>query len=249
MNAAFLTFTCRRDADLVPLWAHSVRRLLPDAPLVAAVDRADADMPLPRKVTRLVTDFDRKGNLNGIEAVAGILGCLLQVAEWTGLPVVKMDCDTVLTGASWLDELDFVDYVGFEGGHALTATGICYAMTEDAARRILRRISPWPWMTSGKFPEDQTICSLALLYLNAVRLHPWAGGQKVLAFMPSHFGAPEVLLKAGAAIHCGQANALARYGTELLRAHLVRRMMLATLRALSRNQPGGSPSCSASAVM
>lgn len=249
MNAAFLTFTCRRDADLVTLWAHSVRRLLPDAPLVAAVDRADADMPLPRKVTRLVTDFDRKGNLNGIEAVAGILCCMQRVAEVTGLPVVKMDCDTVLTGTRWLAELGYLDYVGFEGGHPLTATGICYGLTGEGARKILRRISPWPWQTSGKFPEDQTIFSLAQMYLDSVRLHPWAGGQQVLAFMPSHFGEPEALLKAGAAVHCGQANALERYGPELLRAHLVRRMMLTTLRTLSRNQPGGSPSCSASAVI
>ncbi len=234
MNAAFLTFTCRRDADLVPLWAQSVRRLLPDAPLVAAVDRVDADMPLPRKVARLVTDFDRKGNLNGIEAVAGILGCIQHVAELTGLPVVKMDCDTVLTGANWLSDLDLVDYVGFEGGPALTATGICYAMTGDAARTILRRISPWPWQTSGKFPEDQTIFSLSLMYLQAVRLYPWGSGEKVLAFMPSHFSAPEVLLKACAAVHCGQAKALEKYGSELRRVHLVRRMMLTTLRALVR---------------
>lgn len=249
MNAAFLTFTCSRDAALVPLWAHSVRRLLPAAPLVAAVDRADADMPLPRKVARLVTDFDRQGNLNGIEAVAGILCCMQRVAEVTGLPVVKMDCDTVLTGTRWLAELGYLDYVGFEGGCPLTATGICYGLTGEGASKILRRISPWPWQSSGKFPEDQTIFSLAQLYLSAVRLHPWTGGQHVLAFMPSHFGQPEVLLNAAVAIHCGQAQALAAYGSHLCRAHLVRRMMLTTLRTLARNQPGGSPSCSASADM
>ena len=234
MNAAFLTFTCRRDADLVPLWAHSIRRLLPDAPLIAAVDRADEDMPLPRKVTRLVTDFDRRGNLNGVEAIAGILGCIRLVGEATGLPVVKIDCDTVLTGAAWLDELGVRDYVGFEGGHALTSTGICYGMTAAGAAKILQGISPWPWQTGGKFPEDQTIYALAQMYTRA-RLHPWAGGEKVLAFMPSHFGQPEVLRKAAVAIHCGQAQALEAYGSHLCRTHLVRRMMLTTLRALARS--------------
>ena len=234
MNAAFLTFTCRRDADLVPLWAHGIRRVLPDAPLIAAVDRVDEDMPLPRKVARLVTDFDRRGNLNGIEAVAGILGTIRQVAELTGLPVVKMDSDTVLAGGAWLNELATRDYVGFEGGHALTATGICYGMTGEGAEKIIRSISPWPWQTDGKFPEDQTIFSLAQMYTRA-RLHPWNGGHHVLAFMPPHFGQPDALRKAWAAIHCGQAQALAAYGSHLSRTHLVRRMMLTTLRTLSRS--------------
>lgn len=232
MTAAFLTFTCSRDAALVPLWAHAIRRLCPASPLVVAVDRADADMPLPRKVTRFVTDFDRQGNLNGLEAVAGILGTIAAVGQGFGLPVVKIDTDTILTGCSWLDEFEESDYIGFEGGYPLTATGICYGMTSAGAQRIIAGSSPWPWQSSGKLPEDQTICSLALLHGRA-RLHPWDGGRHVLAFMPGHFGRPEVLRKADAAIHCGQATALAKYGSELNRTHLVARMMRATLRCLS----------------
>ena len=242
MNAAFLTFTCARDADLVPLWAHSIRRLLPDAPLIAAVDRADEGMPLPRKVTRLVTDFDRQGNLNGVEAIAGILASIKLVGQITGLPVVKMDSDTVLTGAGWLEELAVRDYVGFEGGIALTATGICYGMTAAGAAKILQGISPWPWQTGGKFPEDQTIYALAQMYTRA-RLHPWGKGEHVLAFMPSHFGHPDALRKAGAAIHCGQAQALEAYGSHLQRAHLVRRMMLTTLRALAMSARHADQTC------
>ncbi len=242
MNAAFLTFTCSRDADLVPLWAHSIRRLLPDAPLIAAVDRADEDMQLPRKVTRLITDFDRQGNLNGVEAIAGILASIKLVGQTTGLPVVKMDSDTVLTGAGWLEELAVRDYVGFEGGIALTATGICYGMTEAGADKILRSITPWPWQTDGKFPEDQTIFSLAQMYTRA-RLHPWGKGEHVLAFMPSHFGRPDALRKAGVAIHCGQAQALEAYGSHLQRSHLVRRMMLTTLRALGRSARHADQTC------
>lgn len=231
MNAAFLTFTCARDADLVPLWAHAIRRFCPEAPLIAAVDRADATMPLPRKVTRFVTDFDRQGNLNGVEAIAGILGSILEVAEATGLPVVKIDSDTVLSGAAWLQELALVDYVGFEGGIPLHASGMCYALTRSGVEKILRGISPWPWQTNGKLPEDQTICTLALMHARA-RIHPWHGGDHVLAFMPSHFGDPTALRKAQAAIHCGQANALDKY-PGLDRSHLVARMMRTTLRCLS----------------
>lgn len=231
MNAAFLTFTCARDAALVPLWAQAIRRLCPAAPLVAAVDRADADMPLPRKVTRFVTEFDRRGNLNGIPAIAGILGAMLDVARHTGLPVVKIDSDTVLSGAAWLHDLERFDYVGFEGGIPLHASGMCYALTQTGIEAILRGISPWPWQTQGQLPEDQTICTLALMHARA-KIHPWAGGEHVLAFMPPHFGRPTVLRKAQTAIHCGQAGALAKY-PGLDRTHLVFRMMRTTLRCLS----------------
>jgi ABC-type arginine transport system permease subunit len=107
-------------------------------------------------------------------------------------------------------------------------------MTEAGADKILRSITPWQWQTDGKFPEDQTIYALAQMYTRA-RLHPWAGGEHVLAFMPSHFGHSEVLRKAAVAIHCGQAQALEAYGPHLQRAHLVRRMMLTTLRTLPRS--------------
>ena len=70
------------------------------------------------------------------------------------------------------------------------------------------------------------------------RLHPWEGGAHELAFMPSHFGQPEVLRKAAVAIHCGQAQALAAYGSHLCRTHLVRRMMLTTLRTFARKSAG-----------
>lgn len=238
MTAAFLTFTCARDADLIPLWAESVRRLLPRAPLYCAVDQQDADMPLPKKCHRIVTGFDRRGNLNGIVAVAGILATLHAVAAATGLPVVKIDCDTVLTGSQWLSAFEDpqLDYIGFEGGHPLTATGICYAFSPHGAQKILRAITPWPWQKNGKFPEDQTICSLALLHTNAW-LQPWAQGSHVLAFSPAHFGAPSLLTACDVAVHCGQATTLAAYGANLNRTHLVARQMRTTLRALKHVKP------------
>ena len=248
MNAAFLTFTCARDADLVPLWAEGIRRILPDALLFCAVDHADADMPLPKKCRRLVTAFERRGNLNGIEAVAGILATAHSVAAATGLPVVKIDCDTVLTGSGWLTAFEDpqLDYLGFEGGHPLTATGICYAFGPRGPEKILRAISPWPWQQDGKFPEDQTICALAHLHANAW-LRPWAKGRHVLAFLPSHFGEPSSLAACSAAVHCGQATTLSAYGSTLQRAHLVARQMRATLRALKRARRAHMPSSPPSA--
>lgn len=238
MTAAFLTFTCARDADLVPLWAESVRRLLPAAPLYCAVDQEDAAMPLPKKCRRIVTCFDRRGNLNGITAVAGILATAHAVATATGLPVVKIDCDTVLTGSAWLRAFadPQLDYLGFEGGHPLTASGLCYAFGRRGAEKILRSITPWPWQREGKFPEDQTICALAHLHANAW-LQPWEGGRHILAFQPQNFGDPSPLAGCDVAVHCGQSTTLAAYGQDLLRAHLVARQMRTTLRALKHVKP------------
>lgn len=234
MKIAFITFTCARDASLVHLWAAAVRRLAPDALLVCAVDQADATMALPRKCLRVVTTFDRQGNLNGIPAVQGILGTLAAVGEELGADiVVKMDCDTVLTGASWLRWLEEVEFLGFEGGVPLTATGICYAVRTTAARRLADAVQPWRWRTTGKFPEDQTIFSLALLHTRA-RLVPWETGKMVQAFLPPHFQLPEIPLQACAAVHCGQAEFLAEYGSASTRAELVKSAMVCLLRAGAR---------------
>lgn len=231
MTAVFLTFTCARDEILVPIWAAAVRRLVPAAELVCCVDQTDAGMKLPRKCHRWVSNFCRNGNLNGVEAVRGILATIAEVGDvFDADVVVKMDCDTVLTGASWLTWLKEVDYVGFEGGCPLTATGICYAMRPEVARGILRAVTPWPWNTNGKLPEDQTICSLATLYSRA-RLVQWRRGFYVQAFLPGHFGCPEVPLRAAAAVHCGQAEFLSVYGEGLERAALVRRAMICLLKA------------------
>lgn len=234
MKTAFITFTCARDADLVHLWAAAVRRLAPDAMLVCAVDQADASMPLPRKCRRVVTTFDRQGNLNGVPAVQGILRTLATVGEELEAEVVvKMDCDTFLTGASWLNWLETLEYVGFEGGTPLTATGICYAMRTSAVRRLADAVQPWPWQTKGKMPEDQTIYSLAMLHTRGILCH-WANGQQVQAFLPAHFQMPEIPLQAQVAVHCGQAEFLADYGQKADRTALVARAMLCLLRAGAR---------------
>lgn len=234
MKTAFLTFTCSRDASLVHLWAAAVRRLAPDALLVCAVDQADATMALPRKCRRIVTTFDRQGNLNGIPAVQGILCTLASVGEEFGAEVVvKMDCDTFLTGASWLRWLEAVDFLGFEGGVPLTATGICYAVRTAAARRMADAVQTWRWRTTGKFPEDQTIFSLSMMHTNSA-LVPWSNGAMVQAFLPTHFHLPEIPLQAGAAVHCGQAEFLAEYGSSSNRAALIKSAMVSLLRAGAR---------------
>lgn len=234
MKPIFLVVTCRRDEALLPIWAQGVRRLVPDAILVAAVDAAEADMVLPKKIHRVITHFARNGNLNGLDAVIGILRLIAEIGEkFGGGPVIKLDSDTVLTGGNWLHLLDHTEYLGFEGGPPLVATGICYALHPTAARRILAASDPWPWQKNSKFPEDFTIFTLATLFCQTVLL-PWSGGRWVQSFLPGHFGAPEIPLAAAAAVHCGQTEFLVTYDAALDRAAMVRRAMLCLLRAGKR---------------
>lgn len=213
--AAFLAFTCARDADLLPLWAEAIQRAAPGAPMFAAVDAADADMQLPADVRRLVTSFPRNGTLNGQDAVLGILSTINEVAHATSLPVVKIDSDTLLAGAQWLEYLTShdLDAVFFEGGYTTTATGICYAIAPRMAEALVKLNRRWPWLPSDRCPEDRTICHLATLAaagsatLRAALL-PWDSARYVLAFRADQFHRPLPLYIPAAAVHCGQIEYL-----------------------------------------
>lgn len=206
---------------------------------MAAVDEADADMKLPGGVARVITRFDRRGNLNGGAAVQGILAVLAATGEAGATVAVKIDSDTVLTGVQWLEplfEADGPGYVGLEAESGLTATGIAYALRPEYAARCLELATPWRWQTQGHLPEDRLICSLAGLAGGAMLL-PWGGGEWCAAYMPVYFSNADTLRGVRAAVHCGQAQALEVYGGGLERAVLVRRMMRAVLAELYR-RPG-----------
>jgi hypothetical protein len=242
MRTLFVTFTCRRDLPLLPLWAESIRRAAaashhPRPILIAALDHLDpaADAPLPRGIHRHVTTFERKGNLNGVPAVTGILSTLYSLAQQHRCQVaVKVDSDTILTRLQWLEPAHHTPaagYIGLEGEAPLSATGIAYALRADYLAHLLSHVIPWPWHTSGHLPEDRTICSLATLHRRAVLL-PWSGGKYCAAFMPHYFSDPSPLRTVAAAIHCGQASALQTYGSAIPRTTLVARQMRACLRCL-----------------
>lgn len=234
----FVTFTCRRDEILLPVWAEGIRRACArdgvEPVMVAAVDAGDADMVLPQGVARVITRFERRGNLNGAAAVQGILGTLAAAGEAFGAPAVKMDTDTVLTGTGWLAclrEAEGPGYVGLEAESTLSATGIAYGFRPGYARACLEVATPWRWGTQDGMPEDRLVCSLALMWGRG-RLLPWGGGEWCAAFVPWYFTEAGALRGVQAAVHCGQAAPLAAYGAGVERAVLVRRMMRRVLREL-----------------
>jgi hypothetical protein len=105
--------------------------------VVWAIDRAEA-VAVPEGVAFIHTHFERRGNLNGIACVIGILETLAAVgagADW----VLKVDSDAMLLTLQWLlDRLE--DLVGFTYAPSRGETGIfgfCYAFQPPALPRFL----------------------------------------------------------------------------------------------------------------
>jgi len=227
----YLTFTCRRDADLLPLWAAGIRRVDPSATLVAAVDEADRDMPLPSGVHRLATNFDRGGNLNGLACCTGIVATCLHLATLTGSPVCKIDSDTILLGDDWLSPMiaGNYDYIGYEGCIPLCASGLCYAITAPGARILLRELENWRW-SRNNLPEDRTISRLAIMLLrDRALLVPWGRGEHIISFTAACYGTPTAITAADVAVHCAQDTLIAGYGSAP-RTAITRRAMRHVLR-------------------
>ena len=125
LQLVFCCFTCRRDEALLPFHYEAIQLACPGAPVVYAVDAAEQDMELPTGSTRMVTSWDRKGNLIGQAALIGILESLKQAAmEHNALPV-KIDSDIMLAGVEWLDSirLQQLCMVGICPGQFFCASG------------------------------------------------------------------------------------------------------------------------------
>ena len=92
----------------------------PEARVIVA-DDSNAPMPEPYRdacsygADIITTDFDRGLNLNGPEAVRGILSLLSQDAAEDDI-VLKLDPDTALIGRSWLQPMLDDSSVPFTAG-------------------------------------------------------------------------------------------------------------------------------------
>lgn len=90
--------------------AHSPYVLNKDIRLVAIDDAADPCPPhtvcalKAMGVGYRTTSFKRAGNLNGQECIMGILALFKQSIRRKSDVVVKMDCDTLLLGTTWLQQ-------------------------------------------------------------------------------------------------------------------------------------------------
>ena len=169
MNITIVIPTYAADAELCTCAAKSVgrlRRLCPEdrIRLVIADDSAAPLDELPDEAdVRLTTDFPRRGNLNGVGCVRGLLSTYVAAAlpddDW----VLKLDSDTYLCHIEWLR--------GRTVGCVYSGTGVgpkifgsCYALspkTAAAALELTQTEDVAQRLAGAYAPEDLVISCLA----------------------------------------------------------------------------------------
>lgn len=139
MNYAI--FCYREDYKCLELCVKQIRRavVMPEFIylMTGRAVRAGADTA-GKDVSYKVTYFPRRGNLNGLECVRGILGCMLDIPGKE--PVVKIDADTLL-----MDKAEIVRSLkernklagGMQCVEPLAWSGCCYWMTRTAMEGCL----------------------------------------------------------------------------------------------------------------
>lgn len=226
----YAVFCYREDRLCLPVCMKQIRRVDPEARFWLFDDGRDpldeGDVPVGDEVTYEVTWFNRNGNLNGLECMRGMLGCMYRIPG-DGV-VVKIDADTLLMSDGWI-ERGLAD--GKMGGGVqcmvgLAWSGCCYWLTKRAIREglelLLRR--EWPEGKDG-YPEDLWI-SRVMLFLyggSGVDVYEFKGGRMMVGVRETgweYLAAVGRLVAEGVAIvHCGQmdfyGDVAERYGCGL----------------------------------
>lgn len=125
-----------------------------------------------------ITGFDRGRNLNGPEAVRGILSLLSNDAE-DGDIVLKVDPDTALIGRSWLQPMVDNPEIPFSacGDERQAAYGCCYALRGSVAKKLAAVMQDAP--LSPICPEDITIGRYILDHYEGSKMYyPWTPEQR-----------------------------------------------------------------------
>lgn len=159
------------------------RQTFPEARVVLADDYAN---PMPGRfmlacqeagAEMVYTRWDRMRNLNGPDAVRGILSLLsFDVADED--IVIKVDPDTAIIGCSWLRPmLDNPDIPFTACGNAQQAAyGCCYALRGWVVREVAVIMQDAP--LSPICPEDVTIGRYILDHYNGSKIFcPWTQEQ------------------------------------------------------------------------
>lgn len=236
---AFFCFACARDEALLPLHYAAIRRITASAPVFYVIPEGES-VAIPAGAEKIESSWERGDRLSGVPAVRGILATIAATAPLVGAdtPCVKIDADTVLTSADWLQLCKpSSPYVGFESWHPMLPTGACYAITPELAARCLAMTDPWPWQDEvSRLPEDRTIYLLAMQSGHGQpRVLPFSGHFHMLAFSPSWYAEPADLAPGSGvcAVHCGERPQMQRLeALGLDRTTQVSRAMRCCLRVL-----------------
>lgn len=176
MKLAVCFFTYKKDLELLTQSVKAMQRLKSSKENeidIFVIDDANASLDkIPDGVDFVATtEWDRKGNLNGIDNLKGMLGIykdIIKDYDW----IVKVDCDTVVNHFEWLTTVDplttpsvgtYNDMNNLDGHlYALSKAGV------DALDKLVSREDISYRIGQGKGEEDRVFGVL----LNMIELHP-----------------------------------------------------------------------------
>jgi hypothetical protein len=130
MRATAVIFTFPKDYEAAGIAARALRNC--GCRVVLAIDGKDPMVHIDGADRMVHTHFQRKGNLNGIDCMLGIIDTLAGQARDDDEWLLKVDSDTVVHSLEWLAVPNEKGLVGT--GHApekndgRTLYGCCYAM-------------------------------------------------------------------------------------------------------------------------
>lgn len=181
-------FTYNLDAKALTQSIKSFRRVYPNG-IVGICD--DSNNPVISEIIQTIAPdyyelrlWNSKGNLNGWEAIRGILE--FQVKMHDLFPghegALKIDSDTLILDNSWLDPK--LPAVGFSLGTQTIMAGMIRYLRSDVPQELLNYLKErWLWETF-KTPEDVAIATYcALMYGRECNSINWTDGARSYSYV------------------------------------------------------------------
>ena len=153
MNYAI--FCYREDHQCLGLCLEQIRSIDRAAQFYLFDDAAKplfpAQVPAGNDISYKITYFARRGNLNGLECVRGMLGCMLDIPGDD--PVIKIDADTLL-----MDPAEIIRSLkdrgkvagGMQCSVPLAWAGCCYWLTRPAIKAALELLARREWPENAR---------------------------------------------------------------------------------------------------
>lgn len=235
MNYAI--FTYRGDAECLDICVKQILKADSEAHVYIFNDGADpiVDFSCAKNVFLRYTWFPRKGNLNGLECIRGILMSMLSIP--TPGPVIKVDADTLIMSTDLIKNSLASGKLagGMQCAIPLAWSGVCYWLTRQAICDALHLLVTREFPTRGNYPypEDVTISQIMFFLYgkSGVDLFEFNGGEHLIGVRSCDPQELPIYAKIAhdnrTAIHCGQTafyEPLAKQYDESLRQAAARIM-------------------------
>lgn len=145
-NFVFCIFTYADDAHMLGQCIRALRKLGASRNNIYIFDDDKKPLPYPPPNTQYTrTTFQRRGNLNGVQCVDGMLLCMKYAATASRADVViKVDSDVIINNLEWVLENDYMNSIcGFHIGLQNHISGCTYSLPTAALIPMLRKLKTY----------------------------------------------------------------------------------------------------------